>query len=146
RGDRRLLPAADRARDRAARPAPAGDHPPGTARARPLRRAPPPLEQEGGSCLSWAVQAGRRGGGRPGCRRRGRRWTTDGTTGTAAPGRAGSMTTPLPGHQKGAQPMTDAAADVAATYFDAWKRRDFARLRAAGTIWSACAGVCGGGG
>jgi SnoaL-like domain len=25
--------------------------------------------------------------------------------------------------------MTDAAADVAATYFDAWKRRDFARLR-----------------
>ena len=24
--------------------------------------------------------------------------------------------------------MTDAAADVAATYFDAWKRRDFTRL------------------
>ena len=25
--------------------------------------------------------------------------------------------------------MTDAAADVAASYFDAWKRHDFARLR-----------------
>jgi hypothetical protein len=39
------------------------------------------------------------------------------------------MTTPLPGHRKGDEPMTDAAADVAAGYFDAWKRRDFARLR-----------------
>ena len=39
------------------------------------------------------------------------------------------MTTPLPGHRKGDEPMTDAAADVAASYFDAWKRRDFARLR-----------------
>ena len=26
--------------------------------------------------------------------------------------------------------MTDTVADVAATYFDAWKRRDFTRLRA----------------
>src|SRR5215468_9156035 len=48
--------------------------------------------------------------------------------GTAASGREGSMATP--GHQKGDRPMTDASADVAATYFDAWKRRDFARLRA----------------
>ena len=35
----------------------------------------------------------------------------------------------LPGHRKGGKPMTDAAADVAASYFDAWKRHDFARLR-----------------
>ena len=40
------------------------------------------------------------------------------------------MTTPLPGHRKGDEPMTDAPADVAASYFDAWKRRDFVRLRA----------------
>jgi SnoaL-like protein len=40
------------------------------------------------------------------------------------------MTTPLLGHRKGDKHMTDAAADVAASYFDAWKRRDFARLRA----------------
>ena len=38
------------------------------------------------------------------------------------------MTMQLPGHRKGDKPMTD-ATDVAASYFDAWKRHDFARLR-----------------
>jgi SnoaL-like domain len=39
------------------------------------------------------------------------------------------MAMQLPGHWEGDKPMTDAAADVAASYFDAWKRHDFARLR-----------------
>src|SRR6185312_12725944 len=32
-------------------------------------------------------------------------------------GREESMTTPLPGHRKGDEPMADAPADVAASYF-----------------------------
>jgi SnoaL-like domain len=36
---------------------------------------------------------------------------------------------PFPAHQEGSKPMADTPADVAAVYFDAWKRGDFARLR-----------------